>query len=106
MRAKLGPSENQIIALEPSGGYEWAVWEMLASTGYDIRQVYAAHVRAFTRANCSLVKTDPIDTRLIAEFIVFRPQPGPEFPEENIRVLNNLSAKRRQIVEIRERVKC
>lgn len=46
---KLGQPRGQIIALEPTGGYEWVVWEVLDAAGYDVRQVSAAHVCAFVR---------------------------------------------------------
>lgn len=44
LQAKLGKPQGQIIALEPTGGYEW---EVLDTAGYDVRQVSAAHVHAF-----------------------------------------------------------
>jgi transposase len=106
LQNRLGMPVGQIIALEPTGGYEWAVWEMLDTAGYDVRQVSSAHVRAFSRATGALAKTDPIDARLIAEFIAFRPQSGRRLPAGNLRLLNVLSAKRRQLVELRKRLKC
>ncbi|MDO6616885.1 hypothetical protein Q4505_14955, partial [Pacificibacter sp. 1_MG-2023] len=48
LQRKLGPVDGQIIALEPTGGYEWTVWKALDAAGYDVRQVCAAHVRAFS----------------------------------------------------------
>ncbi|WP_417241288.1 hypothetical protein [Celeribacter halophilus] len=59
LQRKLGPVDGQIIALEPTGGYEWTIWEALDAAGYDVRQVCAAHVRAFSRELLSnLVSTD------------------------------------------------
>ena len=106
LQTKLGRPQGQTIALEPTGGYEWAVWEVLDAAGYDVRQVSAAHVRAFARATGALAKTDPIDARLIAEFMAFRPDCGRKLPENKLRHLNALSAKRRQLVELRKRLKC
>jgi len=106
LQSQLGKPSGQIIALEPTGGYEWAVWEVLDCAGYDVRQVSAAHVRAFARATGSLAKTDPIDAHLIAEFMAFRPHSGRRLPVENMRHLNALSTKRRQLVEMRKRLKC
>ena len=77
--------DGQIIALEPTGGYEWALWEALDTAGYDVRQVSAAHVRAFSRATGALAKTDPIDARLIADFIAFRPNSGRKLPAKKLR---------------------
>jgi len=106
LQSQLGKPSGQIIALEPTGGYEWAVWEILDTAGFDVRQVSAAHVRAFARATGSLAKTDPIDARLIAQYMAFRPQSGRRLPVENLRHLNALSTKRRQLVELRKRLKC
>jgi len=106
LQSRLGKPSDQIIALEPTGGYEWAVWEVLDTAGYDVRQVSAAHVRAFSRATGALAKTDAIDARLIAEFIEFRPRSGRKLPAKNLRILNELSAKRRQLVDYRKRLKC
>jgi len=93
-------------SLKPAGRYDWAVWEVLDIAGYDVRQVSAAHVRAFARATGALAKTDPIDARLIAEFMAFRPHCGRKLPAEKLRHLNALSTKRRQLVELRKRLKC
>jgi transposase len=82
------------------------VWEILDTAGFDVRQVSAAHLRAFARATGSLAKTDPIDARLIAQYMAFRPQSGRRLPAENLRHLNALSTKRRQLVELRKRFKC
>ena len=73
---KLGNPLNQVVALEPTGGYEWAIWEALDTANFDVRQVSAAHVRSFARALGALAKTDTIDARLIANFIAFRPKAG------------------------------
>lgn len=106
LQEKLGKPQGQIIALEPTGGYEWAVWEVLDTAGFDVRQVSAAHVRSFARATGALAKTDPIDARLIADFMAFRPQCGRKLPAEKLRHINALSTKRRQLVELRKRLKC
>lgn len=102
----MGKPQGQVIALEPTGGYEWTVWEVLDGAGFDVRQVSAAHVRSFARATGALAKTDPIDARLIADFMAFRPQCGRKLPAENLRHINALSTKRRQLVELRKRLKC
>ena len=33
LQSQLGKPPGQIIALEPTGGYEWAVWEVLDCAG-------------------------------------------------------------------------
>ena len=80
--ANLGDGAGLLIALEPTGGCEWALWEALEVAGYEVRQVSAAHVRSFARSLGNLAKTDPLDARLIARFIrcltghVYMPERG------------------------------
>ena len=38
---QLGNPDGQIIALEPTGGCEWALGEALQEAGFDVRQVSA-----------------------------------------------------------------
>jgi transposase len=95
-----------LIALEPTGGCEWALWEALAAAGYDVRQVSASHVRSFARSLGTLAKTDPLDARIIGRFIAFRPNAGRRLPTTKIRELNVLLSKRRQVVDIRKQLRC
>jgi transposase len=102
----LGSPDGKIIALEPTGGCEWALWETLEREGFDVRQVCAVHVRNFARSLGNLAKTDPIDARMIACFIAFRPEVGRRLPAEILRKLNVLTTKRRQLVEMKKRLSC
>ena len=94
-----------LIALEPTGGLEWALWHALTDAGYDARQVPASHVRFYARAHGRLAKTDKIDAKVIAGFIAFRPTSGRKPPAENMRIINMLSQKRRQLVAQRKTLK-
>jgi len=102
----LGRSDGKIIALEPTGGCEWALWETLEKNGFDVRQVSAAHVRNFAKSLGNLAKTDPLDARMITRFIAFRPEAGRRLPAEILRKLNALVTKRRQLVEMKKRLSC
>lgn len=102
----LGSPGDKIIALEPTGGCEWALWEVLEREGFDVRQVCAAHVRNFARCLGNLAKTDPLDARMIARFISFRPDAGRRLPAEKLRDLNCLTTKRRQLVAMKKRLSC
>lgn len=102
----LGAKVGQLIALEPTGGCEWALWEALAAAGYEVRQVSAAHVRSFARSLGTLAKTDPLDARIISQFIAFRPSAGRKLPTTKIRELNVLLSKRRQVVDMRKQLRC
>jgi len=104
--AQLGDPRSMQIALEPTGGCEWGLWEALESAGFAVRQVSAAHVRAFARSLGNLAKTDPIDARMIAGFIAFRPKAGRRLPGKILRNLNVLTSKRRQLVAMRKRLSC
>lgn len=102
----LGDKAGQLIALEPTGGCEWALWEALVVAGFEVRQVSASHVRSFARSLGTLAKTDTLDARVIARFIAFRPNAGRGLPTTKIRELNVLLSKRRQIVDIRKQLRC
>ena len=104
--ARLGNPHGLCIALEPTGGCEWGLWEALESAGYDVRQISAAHVRAFARSLGNLAKTDPLDACMIARFIAFRPDAGRRLPVAILRNLNVLTGKRRQLVAMRKRLSC
>ena len=104
--ARLGCPRDLCIALEPTGGCEWALWEALEGARFDVRQVSAAHVRAFARSLGNLAKTDPLDARMIARFIAFRPDTGRRLPAKILRDLNVLTTKRRQLVAMRKRLSC
>lgn len=79
---------------------------MLDAAVFDIRKVSSVHVCAFAHASSALTKMDPIDARLIAQFIAFQPHSGCRFPTENLCHLNALSAKKCQLVELQKRPKC
>ena len=104
--SQLGKTDGQIIALEPTGGCEWALWEHLEAAGFDVRQVSAAHVRNFARSLGNLAKTDPLDARMITRFIEFRPQAGRRLPLKILRDLNVLTTKRRQLVACKKKLSC
>ncbi|MFK5998832.1 MAG: transposase [Rhodobacterales bacterium] len=103
---RLGDPAGQTIALEHTGGCEWALWEALEYAGFDVRQVSAAHVRNFARSLGNLAKTDPLDARMIARFMAFRPDAGWQFPPKIVCELNVLTTKRRQFVACKKKLTC
>ena len=56
------------IILEPTGGYEELVLELLSEKNYKISLVNAAQIRAFAKANGILAKTDKIDAKVLADY--------------------------------------
>jgi transposase len=97
---RLRPLSPTIVALEATGGFETVAAAALASAGLPIVVVNPAQIRAFARALGQRAKTDPIDAAVIARFAeATKPQPRP-LPDEATRLLADLVARRRQIVEM------
>lgn len=89
-----------VIALEATGGFETVAAATLAAAGLPVVIVNPAQVRAFAKAIGQRAKTDPIDADVIAHFVeATKPQVRP-LPDEATRLLADLVARRRQIVEM------
>jgi transposase len=88
------------LVLEATGGYEWAVAMSLKKAGLAVAVVNPRQVRSFARALGKLAKTDPIDAKLLAHFgEAVRPEAKPS-PDQSSIELNQLVARRRQLVEM------
>lgn len=86
------------IGLEASGRYERLAVAELAAAGLPVIVLNPAQVRAYAQAIGQRAKTDPIDARLIALFLVaVRPELRP-MPDAGTQELGALMARRRQIV--------
>lgn len=89
-----------LIGVEATGGYETVVAAALAAAGLPVVVVNPAQVRAFANALGKRAKTDPIDAAVIAHFVeATKPQVRP-LPDAATRLLGDLVARRRQIVEM------
>jgi transposase len=89
-----------IVALEATGGFETVVAAALAAAGLPVVIVNPANVRSFAKAIGQRAKTDPIDAAVIAHFAeATKPEPRP-LPDEATRLLADLTARRRQIIEM------
>jgi transposase len=89
-----------VVALEATGGFETVVAATLAAADFPVVIVNPAQVRAFAKAIGQRAKTDPIDADVIAHFAeATRPQVRP-LPDEATRLLADLVARRRQIVDM------
>lgn len=94
---ELSPS---IVAIEATGGFETIAAAALAGAGLPVAVVNPAQIRAFAKAINQRAKTDPIDAAVIAHFAQatgLEPRP---LPDEATRLLADLVARRRQIVEM------
>jgi len=90
----------ELVALEASGGFETVVAATLAAARLPVVVVNPAQIRAFAKAVGQRAKTDPIDAGVIAHFAeATRPEPRP-LPDEATRLLADLVARRRQILEM------
>jgi transposase len=94
---KLSP---HLVALEASGGFETIAAAALAAAALPVVVVNPAQIRAFAKAIGQRAKTDPIDAAVIAHFAeATKPEPRP-LPDAATRLLGDLVARRRQIVEM------
>jgi transposase len=90
----------RIVALEATGGFETVAAAALAAVGLPVVIVNPAQVRNFAKALGQRAKTDPIDALVIAHFAeATKPQVRP-LPDEATRLLADLVARRRQIIEM------
>jgi transposase len=97
---RLKPLAPALVVLEATGGFETVVTAALAAAGLPVVVVNPAQVRAFAKAIGQRAKTDPIDAAVIAHFAeATKPEPR-ALPDEATRLLADLVARRRQIVEM------
>jgi transposase len=90
----------ELVVLEATVGFEIIVAAAVAAAGRPLAVVNPAQICAFARALGRLAKTDRLDAELIARFAEqVRPEPRPVLDEQT-RILAELVARRRQIVEM------
>ena len=100
LAARLIALAPQVVAVEATGGFETVVAAGLAGAALPVVVVNPAQVRAFAQALGKRAKTDPIDAAVIAHFaeaVEAKPRP---LPDAMTRLLADLVARRRQIVEM------
>jgi transposase len=93
----LGPER---IAVEATGGFETVVAAALAGASLPVVVVNPAQVRHFAQALGRRAKTDPIDAQMIARFVEATKPEVRELPDQATRLLADLVARRRQIIEM------
>jgi len=89
-----------LIAIEATGGFETVVAAGLAGAGLPVVVVNPAQVRHYAQALGRRAKTDPIDALVIARFAEATKPAARALPDETTRLLAELVARRRQIVEM------
>lgn len=88
------------VGVEATGGFEQLVLRSMHEAGCTVYLLQPLRVRRFAEAKGLRAKTDPLDARVIAEFVeVMKPAPWvPAEPET--RRLRALIQRRRQLVEM------
>lgn len=98
------------VAIEATGGFATVVAAGLAGAGLPVVVVNPARVRHFAKALGARAKTDPVDAIVIARFAAATRPEVRALADEAARLLADLVARRRQIVEMlaaeRQRDKC
>jgi transposase len=96
--SRLVEERTELVILEATGGFERAVVAALAAEGLSVAVVNPRQARDFARATGRLAKTDEIDAEVLARFAeAVRPAPKP-LPDEEIRALQGILARRRQLL--------
>jgi transposase len=101
LRSKLAEFRNPLVVLEPTGGYERNLVEVLVEAKIATVVVNAKQVRDFAKAVGKLAKTDKIDAHCLA---LFAERVRPEvraLPDAESRELLELMTRRRQLVSMR-----
>jgi len=89
-----------LIAVEATGGFETIVAAAIGGAQLPLVVLNPAQVRHFAQAVGKRAKTDPIDAEMIARFAeAVKPAARP-VPDEAARLLGELVARRRQIIEM------
>jgi transposase len=88
------------VVMEASGGYEQAVVAALAAGGLPVVVSNPRQIRSFARALGILAKTDRIDAQVIAKFAETVKPEIRELKSEDLRELEALVARRRQLLEM------
>jgi transposase len=100
MIGKLRPLAPQAVAVEATGGFETVVAASLGAASLPVIVINPAQVRDFAKALGQRAKTDAIDAEVIARFLAATKPAIRALPDEATRLLADLIARRRQIVEM------
>lgn len=94
-----------LVVLEATGGYELPVMAALAAAGVVFSRVNPRQVRDFAKAAGILAKTDTLDAKVLAQFGQKMAPAPTSMPTQKMIDLHELSLRREQLVEMRQREK-
>jgi transposase len=97
---RLGAAAPALVVLEATGGFETVVAAGLAAAGLPIAVVNPRQIRDFARATARLAKTDMLDAAVIAHFAEAVKPPVRPLADPQARLLGELMARRRQLIEM------
>jgi len=98
---RLKKYDLKLIVLEATGGLEYRVAAALVEKGWAVAVVNPRLPRDFARSKNILAKTDAIDAKVLAMFAEANKPEARPLPTEDLRRLRELTARRRQLVQIR-----
>jgi len=97
---RLSAGPVTLVVIEATGRYERRAALALMDAGFEVAVVNPRQPRDFAKASGQLAKTDAIDARVLAQFgAVIGPRVS-EKPSENQLILDELVARRRQLVQM------
>jgi transposase len=100
MVKRLKETAPELIVLESTGGYERELVIALAENQLPVAQVNPRRVRDFARSIGKTAKTDSIDAFVLASFAEKVRPPVRALPSEQERALQELAARRRQLIRM------
>ena len=97
---RLNTMAPALVVLEATGGFETVVAAGLAAAGLPVAVVNPRQIRDFARATARLAKTDAVDAAVIAHFAEAVNPPVRLLADPQQRLLGELMARRRQLIEM------
>lgn len=97
---RLEAARAELVVLEATAGYERPVAAAIAASGIAVAVVNPRQARDFAKATGRLAKTDRIDAEILARFAsAVGPKPS-VVPDEEMRALQAILARRRQLLSM------
>ena len=90
---------------ESTGGYEKSFIHLMIARGFNASIVNAGRMRCFAKGCGLYAKTDKIDAKVITRFAEVMEPKAICLPPKNIQLLNELTVRRQQLVEMRTQEK-